>query len=100
MAMIGASIIHPGVYFAMNSSAALIGTTAEQAAQVISSWAFVVTPAAVNAIASGSRHRTIKHHNQPPDRALAASVGADKLGDIADGRGFRSDLGRLPDYRS
>ena len=44
MAMIGASIIHPGVYFAMNSSAGLIGTTAEQAAQVISSWGFVVTP--------------------------------------------------------
>jgi len=44
MAMIGASIIHPGVYFAMNSSAGLIGTTAEQAAQVISSWGFAVTP--------------------------------------------------------
>ena len=44
MAMIGASVIHPGVYFAMNSSAGLIGTTADQAAQVISSWGFVVTP--------------------------------------------------------
>src|SRR5205807_3579004 len=38
MAMIGASVIHPGVYFAMNSSAGVIGTTAEHAAQVISSW--------------------------------------------------------------
>jgi carbon starvation protein len=44
MAMIGASVIHPGVYFAMNSSAGVIGTTAEQAAQVISSWGFIVTP--------------------------------------------------------
>jgi carbon starvation protein len=44
MAMIGASVIHPGVYFAMNSSAGVIGTTAEQAAQVISSWGFLVTP--------------------------------------------------------
>ena len=44
MAMIGASVIHPGVYFAMNSGAGLIGTTAEQAAQVISAWGFVVTP--------------------------------------------------------
>jgi carbon starvation protein len=44
MAMIGASIIHPGVYFAMNSSAGLIGTTADHAAQVISSWGFIVTP--------------------------------------------------------
>ena len=53
--------------------------------------------AAVNAMASGSQHSKC---DQPPDRALAANVGADKLGDIADGRGFRSDLGRLPDYRS
>ena len=29
MAMIGASVIHPGVYFAMNSSAGLIGATAD-----------------------------------------------------------------------
>ena len=51
MAMIGASIIHPGVYFAMNSSAGLIGTTAEQAAQVISGWGFTVTPAEINQVA-------------------------------------------------
>jgi carbon starvation protein len=44
MAMIGASVIHPGVYFAMNSSAGLIGTTAAHAADVVSSWGFVVTP--------------------------------------------------------
>jgi carbon starvation protein len=44
MAMIGASIIHPGVYFAMNSGAALIGTTAAHAADVVTSWGFTVTP--------------------------------------------------------
>ncbi|MFY9625102.1 MAG: carbon starvation CstA 5TM domain-containing protein, partial [Rhodoplanes sp.] len=51
MAMIGASVIHPGVYFAMNSSAGLIGTTAEQAAHVISNWGFVVTPAEITQMA-------------------------------------------------
>jgi carbon starvation protein len=51
MALIGASIIHPGVYFAMNSSAGLIGATAEQASQVISSWGFVVTPAEITQMA-------------------------------------------------
>jgi carbon starvation protein len=51
MAMIGASVIHPGVYFAMNSGAGLIGTTADQAAQVISSWGFVVTPAEISQMA-------------------------------------------------
>jgi len=44
MAMICASVIDPGVYFAMNSPAALIGTTVESASQVINSWGFVVTP--------------------------------------------------------
>jgi carbon starvation protein len=44
MAVIGASVIHPGVYFAMNSGAALIGTTAAHAADVITSWGFTVTP--------------------------------------------------------
>ena len=44
MALVAASIIEPGVYFAMNSPAALIGTTAESAALVISQWGFVVTP--------------------------------------------------------
>jgi carbon starvation protein CstA len=44
MAMIGASVIHPGVYFAMNSSAGLIGTTVGHAAEVVTSWGFLVTP--------------------------------------------------------
>lgn len=44
MAMIGASVIHPGVYFAMNSSAGLIGATADSAAQIVTSWGFAVTP--------------------------------------------------------
>jgi carbon starvation protein len=36
MALVAASTIDPGVYFAMNSPAALIGTTAESAAQAVS----------------------------------------------------------------
>ncbi len=44
MALVSASIIEPGVYFAMNSPAALIGTTPETAAAAISQWGFVVTP--------------------------------------------------------
>ena len=44
MAMIAASVLHPGVYFAMNSAAGIIGTSAAQAAQVVSNMGFVVTP--------------------------------------------------------
>ncbi|MBZ4333096.1 carbon starvation CstA family protein [Corallococcus sp. AS-1-12] len=44
MALIAASVLEPGVYFAMNSPAALIGTEAAQAAATLSQWGFVVTP--------------------------------------------------------
>ena len=44
MALVAASIIEPGVYFAMNSPAALIGTTPETAAAAISQWGFLITP--------------------------------------------------------
>jgi carbon starvation protein len=51
MAMIGASVIHPGVYFAMNAGAGLIGTTAAHAADVVTSWGFTVTPDMLNQVA-------------------------------------------------
>lgn len=51
MALICASVIDPGVYFAMNAPAALIGTTVENASQVINGWGFVVTPEMLTAIA-------------------------------------------------
>ncbi|MDI3381343.1 carbon starvation CstA family protein [Xenophilus aerolatus] len=44
MALVAASCIEPGIYFAMNSPAALVGSTPEAVAQVISGWGFTVTP--------------------------------------------------------
>ncbi len=44
MALVAASVIEPGVYFAMNSPAAVLGTTADSAAAAISNWGFVITP--------------------------------------------------------
>ena len=44
MALIAACSLEPGVYFAMNAPAALIGTTPETAAAAISGWGFTVTP--------------------------------------------------------
>jgi len=59
MAMICASVIDPGVYFAMNSPAALIGTTVESASQVINSWGFVVTPDTLAQIAKDVGEQSI-----------------------------------------
>jgi len=44
MALIAAASLHPGVYFAMNSPAAIVGSTVQDAATAISQWGFVVTP--------------------------------------------------------
>ena len=44
MALIAATALHPGVYFAMNSPAAAIGVDVQSAAAAISQWGFVVTP--------------------------------------------------------
>jgi carbon starvation protein len=44
MALVAATALEPGIYFAMNSPAAIIGTTAADAAAKISSWGFMVTP--------------------------------------------------------
>lgn len=59
MALICASVIEPGVYFAMNSPAALIGTTVESASQAINSWGFVVTPEVLTTIARDVGESTI-----------------------------------------
>ena len=44
MALVAASCIEPGVYFAMNSPAALVGNTPETVAATLSTWGFVITP--------------------------------------------------------
>ncbi|WP_017346244.1 carbon starvation CstA family protein [Pantoea sp. A4] len=51
MALICATVIDPGVYFALNAPAALIGTTVESASQAINGWGFVVTPEMLSGIA-------------------------------------------------
>ena len=59
MAMIAATVINPGVYFAMNSAGGLIGADAAHAAQVVSSWGFVVTPDMLTQIAHDVGETTI-----------------------------------------
>jgi carbon starvation protein len=59
MAMIGACVMEPGVYFAMNSPAALIGTNVTQAAQVVSGWGATITPDQISQIARDVGENTV-----------------------------------------
>jgi len=59
MAMIGATVLEPGIYFAMNSPAGLIGSTAANAAQVISGWGFSITPDLISQMAQDVGEKTL-----------------------------------------
>ncbi|HEY6986427.1 MAG TPA: carbon starvation CstA family protein [Rhodanobacteraceae bacterium] len=59
MALIAACVLDPGVYFAMNAPAALIGTSVESAAQAIGHWGFVITPDALAQAAKDIGETTI-----------------------------------------
>ncbi|MCF5232705.1 MULTISPECIES: carbon starvation CstA family protein [Pseudomonas] len=59
MAMVAASVIEPGVYFAMNSPAAVVGADVVTVAQTVSSWGFAITPEALTAVAHDIGETTI-----------------------------------------
>lgn len=44
MALVAACVIEPGVYFAMNAPAVVLGTTPEAVAHTVTQWGFMLTP--------------------------------------------------------
>ncbi|MDR6881825.1 carbon starvation CstA family protein [Bacillus sp. 3255] len=59
MALIAACSLEPGIYFAMNSSPAVIGTDAAAVAAKISSWGFTLTPDQITSTAKEIGEKTI-----------------------------------------
>ena len=59
MAMVAASVIEPGVYFAMNSPAAIVGSDVVSVAQTVTSWGFAITPDALTALAQDIGETTV-----------------------------------------
>jgi len=59
MAMIAACVLQPGVYFAVNSPAGVVGATPAAAAATISSWGFPVTAADMATLARNVGEQTL-----------------------------------------
>ena len=59
MALVTASCLEPGVYFAINSPPAVIGTTVESAAQAVSQFGFHLTPDMLTETARNIGEKTI-----------------------------------------
>jgi carbon starvation protein len=59
MAMIAATLLDPGVFFAINSSPGVVGATPEAAVATISSWGFPVTVEQMQALAAEMGESTL-----------------------------------------
>src|ERR1700756_5489858 len=59
MATIAACVLQPGVYFAINSPAGIVGQAPEAAASTISNWGFAVTAADMHSLAQAVGEQTL-----------------------------------------
>jgi len=59
MAMIAATLLDPGVYFAINTSAGIVGASPEAATAAISGWGFPVTVAQMQSLAHDMGEHTL-----------------------------------------
>ncbi|HYN93480.1 MAG TPA: carbon starvation CstA family protein [Pilimelia sp.] len=59
MAIIAASLLDPGLYYAMNAPAGVVGSTFESAAQAVSNLGFTITPADLAAASAAVDEETL-----------------------------------------
>ena len=75
MALVAASILDPGIYFAMNSPAAIVGTDVHSAAAAVSQMGFVITPEALELKAQQiGEHTIISRAGGAPTLAVGIAV--------------------------
>ena len=59
MAITAASVLSPGLYFAMNSPAGVVGATVQSAAEAVTNLGFVITPEQLQAAAAAVQEQTL-----------------------------------------
>src|SRR5437899_5483954 len=86
MAMVAACAMTPGVYFAINSPASIVGATPEAAAATISSWGYPLSGATMTSLAHAVGEQTLLNRaGGPPSLAvgmaqiLSSTIGGDRL---------------------
>jgi carbon starvation protein len=86
MAVIAAATLEPGVYFAMNVPAGVLGTTGESASRVIAQWGFTLQPGQMEALARQMGEATLLSRT---GGAPSLAVGmASILGGVVKGSGL------------
>lgn len=75
IALIAATIIDPGLYYAINAPSGLLGTTVQTAAAAVGHLGFVVTPESLTAAANGvGEHTLVARTGGAPTLAIGMSA--------------------------
>ncbi len=81
MALVAAASLHPGVFFAVNSPAGIVGATPEAATATITSWGFPVNATEMSTLAQGvGEHTLFSRTGGAPSLALGMAQIFGKLG--------------------
>src|SRR4051812_43302423 len=87
MAIIAASIIAPGLYYAMNAPAALVGSTVQSASAAVNGLGFAITPGALDAAARAVDEQTLVART---GGAPTLAIGMSEIFSGATGNGLRA----------
>ena len=87
MAMIAASIIDPGLYYAMNAPAAVVGSTVQSASEAVNGLGFAITPGALESAARAVEEETLVART---GGAPTLAIGMSQIFAGATGEGLRA----------
>ena len=87
MALIAASIIEPGLYYAMNSPAGVTGGTVQAAVEFVNGLGFTISPGALDAAARGVEEQTLVSRT---GGAPTLAIGMSTIFTGATGEGLRA----------